>query len=272
MRQRSLSPAPRKDDGLDPSENLLEPGNSHKSSTAPGLASQAQLVMTGLAHGSACALGAVYWMWVFHDKMCGEVMRCGCTWPWDGGWKRCNIHNSEGPRCPWCVAAGASTVLGVLSQKSCPLGMMLFYLWRSNGTMPQQMGGYGRVASDLVTSQLASAASSLMTDTSHFVAMGLGAGATFAFHLRNAGSMRAGAALAAVPPLFAVCLARKRPATDDRGGGGGGGNLLRRWAVSVAGAVAIYFAIEFAWLLVFFSAFPEYPHFLFYTRASAEGQ
>ena len=40
--------------------------------------------------------------WVFHNRACGLLFRCGCTWPWAGGWANCNFHNPSGPKCPWC--------------------------------------------------------------------------------------------------------------------------------------------------------------------------
>jgi hypothetical protein len=50
-------------------------------------------------------LNYCYWFQVIiHNKFCDFLFKCGCTWEWDGGWKDCNVHNSEGPRCPWCCA------------------------------------------------------------------------------------------------------------------------------------------------------------------------
>ena len=52
-------------------------------------------------------LGVNYCYWfqvVIHNKFCNFLFKCGCTWNWDGGWKDCNVHNAEGPRCPWCRA------------------------------------------------------------------------------------------------------------------------------------------------------------------------
>lgn len=50
-------------------------------------------------------LNYCYWFQVMiHNKFCNFLFKCGCTWEWDGGWKDCNVHNSEGPRCPWCCA------------------------------------------------------------------------------------------------------------------------------------------------------------------------
>ena len=64
--------------------------------------------------------------WIFHNRLCNFFFRCGCTWNWAGSWDRyacsfytvpclarkltplvfrsCNVHNSRGPRCPWCAA------------------------------------------------------------------------------------------------------------------------------------------------------------------------
>ena len=50
-------------------------------------------------------LNFCYWFQVIiHNKFCNFLFKCGCTWNWDGGWKDCNVHNVEGPRCPWCCA------------------------------------------------------------------------------------------------------------------------------------------------------------------------
>lgn len=52
-------------------------------------------------------LGINYCYWfqvIIHNKFCNFLFKCGCTWNWDGGWTNCNVHNTEGPRCPWCCA------------------------------------------------------------------------------------------------------------------------------------------------------------------------
>lgn len=60
-----------------------------------------------------------------HDKLCGTVMRCGCTFPWLGGWANCNVHNTlGGPRCPWCTAP---FWVSLISQKSCMVIMIVAY-------------------------------------------------------------------------------------------------------------------------------------------------
>ena len=50
--------------------------------------------------GSACQALQV----TFHNAFCGWAFRCGCTWQWAGGWDCCNVHNTRGPKCPWCMA------------------------------------------------------------------------------------------------------------------------------------------------------------------------
>ena len=49
--------------------------------------------------------------WVFHNPYCNFLMKCGCTWNWEGGWDECNIHDPDPnvPKCPWC-AGSPSTV------------------------------------------------------------------------------------------------------------------------------------------------------------------
>ena len=52
------------------------------------------------AVGGACQAFQV----LFHNAFCGWAFRCGCVWPWAGGWDCCNVHNATGPKCPWCLA------------------------------------------------------------------------------------------------------------------------------------------------------------------------
>jgi len=33
---------------------------------------------------------------VLHNKYCGILFQCGCTWNWAGGWAKCNVHNPTG--------------------------------------------------------------------------------------------------------------------------------------------------------------------------------
>lgn len=51
--------------------------------------------------------GVIYY--VFHNKTCDWMFECGCTWNWDGGWDACNIHNVDGPHCPYCMSAAPWT-------------------------------------------------------------------------------------------------------------------------------------------------------------------
>ena len=48
---------------------------------------------------------------MMHNKACGFAFRCGCTWDWAGGWKRCNVHVVGAPHCPWCEATGWRKVM-----------------------------------------------------------------------------------------------------------------------------------------------------------------
>jgi hypothetical protein len=38
--------------------------------------------------------------WLFHNKYCGFLFQCGCTWQFTNGWRDCNVHNKTGPKCP----------------------------------------------------------------------------------------------------------------------------------------------------------------------------
>ena len=33
--------------------------------------------------------------------LCGYIFKCGCSW--SDGLQNCNVHNAEGPHCPWCT-------------------------------------------------------------------------------------------------------------------------------------------------------------------------
>ena len=85
-------------------------------------------IAAGILRGMLVGCLAIGWMMIFHDKICGVVSNCGCTWPWAGGWRKCNTHNHDGPRCPWCVASSASKLLDVVSQKSAPLSIVATHL------------------------------------------------------------------------------------------------------------------------------------------------
>lgn len=47
---------------------------------------------------------------------CGLMFNCGCSWPWDGLYKYCNIHNPQAMhQCPWCAWAVAGILSVILS-------------------------------------------------------------------------------------------------------------------------------------------------------------
>lgn len=55
------------------------------------------------------AVASLYFLLPF----CGWVYQCGCTSLPLGGAARCNIHQPEGPHCPWCVV-GDNDWVGLL--------------------------------------------------------------------------------------------------------------------------------------------------------------
>jgi hypothetical protein len=48
-------------------------------------------------------------------NVCDLLYDCGCTWAWAGAVAHCNIHQSEGPHCPWCAhgPAGFALIFGL---------------------------------------------------------------------------------------------------------------------------------------------------------------
>jgi hypothetical protein len=77
-------------------KKLLFPGTRVRSSRSIKIWRVAE--MLGWAVFSV-ALGQIFTL-----KLCDFFFRCGCTWPWDGGVKRCNIFTPGVPHCPWCAA------------------------------------------------------------------------------------------------------------------------------------------------------------------------
>lgn len=89
-----------------------------------------------LADLALVALAAWGVMFVGHDRLCGAVMRCECSFPWMGGWARCNAHNLHGgPRCPWCAAPYWTSVL---TQKSCAAVVVAAYALGAGGGPPEE--------------------------------------------------------------------------------------------------------------------------------------
>merc|ERR1711934_57455 len=62
-------------------------------------------IWAALAGSWAVILAAVVER-ILHNPMCDFLFRCGCVVNWKGGWNNCNIHNPEGPHCPFCESAG----------------------------------------------------------------------------------------------------------------------------------------------------------------------
>ena len=81
-----------------------------------------------VAEAALVTLGSWKFDRLFHNKYCGVLFQCGCTWDWDGGWKNCehdrvsrlpvcaahfthwtgNVHNPTGPHCPWCATVAGT--------------------------------------------------------------------------------------------------------------------------------------------------------------------
>ena len=96
LRSRSPSPAEVKPVGSD----VESPSSKACARPSLGLhekASPLYRILLGI-------LVSYAFMKVFHDPFCGFTLGCGCSWTWAGGWANCNVHNKDGPRCPWCVA------------------------------------------------------------------------------------------------------------------------------------------------------------------------
>jgi hypothetical protein len=46
--------------------------------------------------------------------LCGALFGCGCTWPWSGLDRHCNVHDPNAPdHCPWCVRPGIAATIFV---------------------------------------------------------------------------------------------------------------------------------------------------------------
>ncbi|MFN7952862.1 MAG: hypothetical protein U0610_14155 [bacterium] len=55
---------------------------------------------------------------VIVTPLCGALFGCGCTWPWAGLDRHCNVHDPSDPaHCPWCVrpAVAALTFVAAAS-------------------------------------------------------------------------------------------------------------------------------------------------------------
>lgn len=59
-------------------------------------------VAAAALQAGVAGVGCQVFEWACHNPYCGLLFRCGCTWPWSGGWGNCNVHNPTGPKCPWC--------------------------------------------------------------------------------------------------------------------------------------------------------------------------
>jgi hypothetical protein len=73
---------------------------------------------------------------IFHNPTCDWMFKCGCTWDWDGGWDRCNIHNPEPPHCPFCSGDPIATwttsylVVAMMIVGFYPAQLAVWAVWR----------------------------------------------------------------------------------------------------------------------------------------------
>lgn len=42
----------------------------------------------------------------FFTPFCHALFNCGCQMLWEGAGRFCNVHNLEGPHCPFCSTGG----------------------------------------------------------------------------------------------------------------------------------------------------------------------
>ncbi len=96
--------------------------------------------------------------------VCGLLHRCGCT-AW-GGEAGCNVHQAQGPHCPWCEhrALGATAAALVLG------GQLLVFRLTKRRTRPA-VAVIAAIAALAPISVLAGALVWLPTDYPHFLAL-----------------------------------------------------------------------------------------------------
>jgi hypothetical protein len=70
---------------------------------------------------------------LFHNQLCNIIFNCGCSWPsFIGGsdWNKCNVHNTYGPQCPWCISPYKSPHLVFFTTKWPPILISIItYIW-----------------------------------------------------------------------------------------------------------------------------------------------
>lgn len=106
--------AARRSDPVVVSKLGMHAGNlsQHLMASTPDLERRARApcvpAIGALLEALTAAIGCVGVQWALHNPYCGLLFRCGCTWPWAGGWADCNYHNVRGPKCPWCNVRNTS--------------------------------------------------------------------------------------------------------------------------------------------------------------------
>ncbi len=101
--------------------------------------------------------------------LCGVLHRCGCRAPWSGGETLCNVHNLEGPHCPWCE----HKVLGGLANGGNPgRAGPRFPAGSATGGVIEPDGAWLAVGALPLALLVSGGAAWLLTDYPHFVVDG----------------------------------------------------------------------------------------------------
>lgn len=85
--------------------------------------------------------------------LCDLLFDCGCRSLWNGAAESCNIHQADGPHCPWCAYRYRG---GGLAFASVLLAQAVACFW------PRPLGFWSRLAGALVLSTVVGAAVGLL--------------------------------------------------------------------------------------------------------------
>ncbi len=80
-------------------------------------------------HQNLCVVITLMIGLIVITPLCGLMFDCGCTWPWAGLDRHCNIYDeNQRDQCPWCV----SLVFGYLFA-GIPLLISSVFTWYISG-------------------------------------------------------------------------------------------------------------------------------------------
>ena len=102
---------------------------------------------------------------VFFTPLCAVLHRCGCRASWDGGESHCNVHDAQGPHCPWCEHPG----LGGLAAAGTIGGQAMAFLWVRRRGASLGRSALAAVAALPFTLVASGSAAWLLTDYPHFL-------------------------------------------------------------------------------------------------------